>query len=166
MTRHWGRDNGLNPVLYYERSAYICKSFVRSFFWLRYHTGDIKHSLHSDNWISAKAIAIRSLIQTFAYAKNFYGPLLRGGKLLDENYPFGYEREWRIWFDLEDKPKYVPFSDFDGDLKNKLNSGIKERLTFQMDDINAIFVENIREKEEVQNLFTSLIGKVHINQEK
>ena len=166
MARNWGRDNGLNPVLYYEKSANVCKSFVRSFFWLRYNTRDIEHAIQSDDWISGKAIAIRSLVQTFAYAKNFYAPLLRGGDLAEENYPFGYEREWRIWFDLENKPKFVPASDFDGDVKNELNSDIKERLTFQMNDIEAVFVRNDGEKEELEKSFADLIGKVRINHAK
>jgi len=168
LTREWGRVNGLNPVLYYERSAHACRSFVRSFFWLQHKAQNIEYALQSDSWISSNAIAIRSLVQTFAYAKNFYGCLNRNDTLVQDNYPFGYEREWRLWCDLADKPKFVAASGFGSnkqDSKNVLNSNIKERLKFLPSDIEAVYVSDDEEKTKMENRFPKIAGKVRINPE-
>lgn len=161
LSRNWGIKNRLNPVVYMEPNSELTRSFVKSFYWIRkYRPSDINFSI-SDHGLGEKYIAIRSLVGTFAYAKNFYGPLYRKGEMISEQYPFGYEREWRLWTSHDNLPRFVYASEFRENLslKEDLNSKVDNLVRFSADDIESVVVGEESDVGKIKKLLKTLGAK-------
>jgi hypothetical protein len=90
MTRDWARKNGLNPVLYMDKSSQLSNSYRTA---LKYFTSNaIKEG--TKNIDDDHKNAIIALADILGYIKNYDGDLVRNDEKR-QNYRFSDEREWR-----------------------------------------------------------------------
>lgn len=87
-----------------------------------------------------------AFIRMLAFCKRHMGPLYRSGELVEENYVFYDEREWRFVPDSTTLPKGKPLAILGSKYledKDKYNEEIASTmLTFTHDDISYILVES------------------------
>lgn len=88
MTKEWGINNGLNPVLYIEDNSLLkgTLSEARSAISLM----NKKEIEYDKNWTNVKFF----IMETMRYSKPYIGKLVRGESSI-EKYKFYDEREWR-----------------------------------------------------------------------
>ena len=145
LSADWGKKNGLNPVLYLERSSDITNEIVNGFGEIATHSiGSLELSLSGGN-NSAKGVLTRQMIKVFAHSKNYDGELVRNGKLESECYRFGLEREWRKVIMEKQAPYFLVGDDIQK--KKEFNAKIEHlRYDFELQDLEGVIVETEGEK--------------------
>ena len=135
LKKEWAKRNGLNPVIYFDNSSTLSGQFRESFEML---LKDKKRSELNDN-----EIAIFDLAR---YMKNYQEKLNRNG-VVEENYRFSDEREWRYVPNYKEVAAFLPIEAYDTiEKKEKANKPLdKLRLYFEPNDISYIIIENENE---------------------
>ena len=139
MKKQWAKTKKLNPVLYFDQNSRIANSLYDQYvFWEK------ETSNHPAKMKDIEAFFF--FVEALSYCKNYEGDLMRKDKQTKNNYRFSDEREWR----------YVPLVKeigynmvlLDNELfqsigKVTLNTWYEDmRLTFILEDINYLIVEN------------------------
>jgi hypothetical protein len=136
MTKEWARRQQLNPVLYLELGSTLSEYILNQ------TKAVLKKKVANPGIFEAERDALTAIL---GFCKNHVGPLVRDGVVIDENYVFYDEREWR----------YLPSKDSLGDLplglsttkytedKDGWNAKAGEHtLPFNYEDIRYIIVES------------------------
>lgn len=104
-----------------------------------------------------------ALVDVFRYIKNYQGELIRNNKLIEKNYRFSDEREWRFCPSksmLKGGEYFIDKHDDYLKYKDKYNSKLSSlRLKFTPDDITYIIIKKDSEIIEFIRLLESAKGK-------
>lgn len=159
MTKDWAQKNSLTPVLYFESNANITSSLIEGFEILQNVTDDeIKSSLKGV--LKGKHHKFyKFILEISSFSKNFYAPLYRKNKLLNEEYCFGSEREWRIILKESDVPLFF-INDHDKDKFNAIAN--KYYLRFDFEDIYYFIVEAKDEEIKIKEKLMRNFNKTEI----
>lgn len=142
----------VNPVLYIDRNSMLAEAIYELIKARRPTTSNLTKEQKDQ------------ILQIKSYAKNYSGDLIRHGKLVQSDYRFYNEREWRLVpkpQDLENAPFSISAKIYEAD-KEKYNSRISPiRLEFEANDISYIIVKRTDEIPEmvkrVRSYFSSRI---------
>jgi len=160
LTKNWARKNGLNPVLYFERSSNLLHSTLLV---LSTELFELKKSNATDP-------DKHPLTEIFRYSKNNVGTLIRKGIVKKENYKFSDEREWRYCptkIELNGSPFIISnnYTDYTK-VKDKHNKEISSlRLDFEPSDISYIIIKKESEIPELINHLEHNKGKQYAYQD-
>lgn len=155
LSRKWAIKNGLNPVLYIEKNSALAE-----------HTFDILYEVVlNDKKVKELNQSELALADFFRYSKNYEGELIRNNKLIDANYRFSDEREWRYCpeKDILKKNPYIIDKEKDY-IKNKSKFNIpvsKIKLKFEPDDITYIIIKKESEISEFVRFLEDAKGKTY-----
>ena len=138
MTKEWGIRNGLNPVVYFNRSSNMANNLREAVIQL----------------LRSKSPTIKVLAEIIMYLKPYEGILYRGGQVTKKDVRFYDEHEWRyvparivmeknklelaIPEDLYRRPEKL------ADANKKLERD-ETRLSFNANDIKYIIIGEERE---------------------
>jgi len=141
LTKVWANRNGLNPVMYINRHCGLADNLIEGLNGVYYHISRLKTSKSQKKL----TLSYLNIMNMYRYIKNYEGELKRKDKIIDSNYRFADEREWRYVPPIEnsDLEPFVAISNISTKKQkeeyNKKISNIK--LSFQPDDIKYLFVE-------------------------
>ena len=142
LTKEWANRNGLNPVMYVNRHCNLADNLIDGLNGMYTHIS----RLNNTKDITKLTKSYHNLMNMYRYVKNYEGELIRKEKLIDPNYRFADEREWRYVPSLETEgvEPFVAISNIKTKRqKEDYNNRISHvRLTFQPNDIKYLFVEN------------------------
>jgi len=142
LTKEWANRNGLNPVLYMNRNAQIVDDLLSGLSGVYMHM----NKLINEDEIQDLNASYVNIMNTYRYIKNYEGELIRNGKLVEDNFRFADEREWRYVPPLKTKGvnPFVAISKIKSKKqKNLYNDKVQHiRLHFQPDDIKYLIVQN------------------------
>lgn len=160
MKLEWAIRNKLNPVLYVEKNSYLNSKI----------NGALGASVEINNLnIMPKELIEHydkisdHIVEAIRFEKPFSGELIRNGELIEENYKFYNEREWRY---IPDKTnEYFPlglsreeYQKFKVD--NPTKPHFKEHpLIFGANDIKYIL---IKDESEISNLIDFLMSVTNL----
>lgn len=155
LTKRWAQKNGLNPVLYLDTSSKLAEN-----------TLEVIYDKTFTNPSSGLNRTKLALADFFRYVKNYQAPLIRNKKIINQNYRFSDEREWRYCpekaslFDnpylIDDKKTYDKYIRNKNIFNSKL---INIRLEFLPDDITYIIINNDSEIIEIIQHLEKCKGK-------
>ena len=141
LTKEWANQNGLNPVMYINRHCNLADNLIEGLNGMYAHIS----RLNNMKDITKLTKSYHNIMNMYRYLKNYEGELIRNEKVVDSNYRFADEREWRFVPPLETEgvEPFVAISNINTNKqKEKYNSRISHiRLTFKPDDIKYLFVE-------------------------
>jgi len=158
LKKEWGERKKFNPVLYLEQNSDLTTDIINSFEYIKVNSKKELFSALDGDRINHKNILTKNIIKLFAHSKNFDGKLIRSKKLIDEKYPFGLEREWRLIIDENDIPYFLSGEEIERkrDFDEHLD---KIRIDFKLEDIDKIIIEEDWQKEECIELLENKFGK-------
>jgi hypothetical protein len=140
MTRSWARKNGLNPVLYMDKSSRLSSSYRTA---LKYFSSSAAKAgtatLDDDH-----KNAVIALADILGYVKNYEGDLVRKGQST-QNYRFSDEREWRYVPASSAKQLWlVPSKTYKEAGREEKAKSLAEQhlLEFEPNDIKYIIIRN------------------------
>jgi hypothetical protein len=152
-----------NPVLYLDRHSDITRYIVNSFDTIRdkYCEGRLESHLFNEDSKIETVLFSRNLLTQFAYSKNYDAHLIRRGELIEENYRFGLEREWRLVHKQEDVKYFLVKDDVD---KRKEFDKIVEDIRYVLEykDLYEIMVETDYQVEEIKLLLKQKFGEFEV----
>ena len=131
LSKQWAVKNRVNPVIYIDDQSLIANSIYEL----------INERRNKKSNLTAKQK--REILQIKSYAKNYSGPLKRGGIDVPD-YKFYDEREWRLVPDKEtlNNNKFSIGLKYYEKNKEKYNNKLSRcRLRFQAEDISYIIVK-------------------------
>ncbi len=147
LTKEWAQRQGLNPVFYVNPKAPV----VGDAMWAI----DSLNEAELEPWVEGQASTQRklqgSVLNILRFMKNYEGELIRNGEVLDPQFRFANEREWRYVPDVF-HPEVIPFVPIDKtpwgrERKTGLNESVKHvQLKFHPDDIKYLVVEKDDER--------------------
>jgi hypothetical protein len=136
LSKEWGFDNKLNPILYIEGNSNL----------------SISLGIIISDALKKVGNVPNSILNLLGHLKRFKGKFEKNGHIQDD-YLFYDEREWR----------YVPRTNFeilsekefqDNNIKNEWNNYVEnEILMFTPDDISYIIIKN---DEEINNMLNKI----------
>lgn len=138
LKKTWAKRKGLNPVLYLEKNSSI-----------------LNKVLIPEKFAQEEYRVVQGFLR---FIKNYDGELRRGGELINKEYRYYDEREWRFCPNLEElfnqsKPIIHDVAYFQNN-KAELNSRLHDtRLSFTLRDISYIIV---KENDDILNLIDEL----------
>ncbi|MDI3365976.1 MULTISPECIES: abortive infection system antitoxin AbiGi family protein [Pantoea] len=151
MSKQWAIDNGLNPVNYLNHNCSVfsyfngrCQQMNRSL-----RRISMKEGKDSDTY-QIEQKKYRDVINVMRYMKNYEAPLIRKGVVVNKNYRFANESEWRYIPDIRTDivPIRIVLDDLNPDWKVEANAKLGNHeeafLKFDYGDIKYIFVKNER----------------------
>lgn len=143
MKKEWAQRKRLNTVYYASMEADFLGHYLTSLV-----------PLHSAVWNSANSSLQKpyaDFMELLRFTKNYEGALWRQGKLVDLNFRFANEREWRYVLPANEiSYPFGPTDKMNPIGKSYLNSLISgHRLHFDPDDINYIIVEHESERDAI-----------------
>ena len=142
LTKEWANKNGLTPVMYINRHSDIADKLIEGLNSMYAHINKLNNSTE----ISKMAKSYHNILNLYRYVKNYEGELIRDGNLVDSNYRFADEREWRYVPPLETSgvDPFVAISNIKTKpQKEAYNQKVSHiRLSFEPEDIKYLFVEN------------------------
>jgi hypothetical protein len=146
FSKTWARENRLNPVFYLEKNSTISQYITEQ---TDKYMGPERRKLVDDNPTDDAIDTFNKdkeeYARLLAFCKNHVGPLIRKGAVVDENYIFYDEREWRYVPQLSDleqadvtinREKYYRDKEYYNSLLTSL------RLRFDYSDISYIIVKD------------------------
>ncbi|MBD3906884.1 abortive infection system antitoxin AbiGi family protein [Chryseobacterium sp. Ch-15] len=163
LTKRFVEKYKFNPVLYLDRHSDITKYVVNSFDTIKenYWEGRLESHLFNEDSKSELVLFSRNLMTQFAYSKNYDAELVRKGFLIDKNYRFGLEREWRL-VHKEKNIKYFLIKE-EVDNKRKFNEIIRDvRYTIEFEDLEEILVEADYQVDIVKKILQNKFGKADV----
>lgn len=141
LTKEWANRNGLNPVMYINRHCDLADKLANG---LNSMYSNISKMNDWDD-LNRMTKSYHNIMNIYRYVKNYEGELVRDGKLVDKNYRFADEREWRFVPSLETSgvEPFVAISNITTQQqKDKYNEKVSHiSLSFEPDDIKYLFVE-------------------------
>ncbi|MBD2699838.1 hypothetical protein IC229_04270 [Spirosoma sp. BT702] len=153
LTKEWANRNGLNPVMYISRHCDLTDDFITGLNGIYNHLD----KLNNTDKFEGLSRSYTNILSVYQYLKNYEGPLVRGEKLINKNYRFADEREWRYVPNLRDTggQPFIPISKIDThEKKMYYNQKIDHlSLNFQPDDIKYLIIE---QDEEISDLIRHL----------
>jgi Putative abortive phage resistance protein AbiGi, antitoxin len=138
LKKSWAKRKGLNPVLYLEKNSSI-----------------LNKVLIPEKFSEVENRAVQGFLR---FTKNYEGELTRNGELINKEYRFYDEREWRFCPNLEElynqsEPIIHDIEYFQHE-KEVLNSRLHDtRLSFTLRSISYIIV---KEEEDILDLINHL----------
>ena len=154
MTKEWAQKNRLTPVLYFEKYSNIAKTLIENFDILSNVSYQDTISSLNNTLIGERHKFYKFIIEIASYSKNFYAPLFRKGNLIEPEYSFGMEREWRVVLEHENISRYITKNLYN---KNEIENAPEHFLKFNFSDIEYFLIEEeyqkIKIKEELINKF-------------
>jgi len=142
LTKEWANKNGLSPVMYINRNCELMDNLITGLNGVYSHlnkVNDLDQFQKLNN-------SYKNIMNTYRYIKNYEGELIRKGKLVDPNYRFADEREWRFVPSLENEgiAPFVSISNIKTDEQKQMyNDKVSSlRLSFEPNDIKYLIVEN------------------------
>lgn len=141
LTKEWANRNGLSPVMYINRHCDLMDNLITGLNGVYSHLNKI-NDLDQFNKLNKSYL---NIMNTYRYIKNYEGELIRKGSLVNENYRFADEREWRYVPSLQNEG-ILPFVSISkistAEQKREFNRKVSHlRLQFQPDDIKYLIVE-------------------------
>lgn len=134
LSKDWANKKGINPVLYINKDSMIAKNI--SMLLTKRRTKKLDNETNKD------------IIRIKAFSKNYSGKLFKNGKLIDNEYRFYDEREWRLIPEKEKLGKVsisINNSTYLKD-KNKYNAKLDNCfIDFSHTDITYIIVSKTSE---------------------
>lgn len=157
MKKAWAQKNDFNPVLYLDRFSSYTSNLINSFDRLKnLYAYELEMAVNGEA-TGERHLFARLLIETYAHAKNYDGPLIRRQNIEVQNYHFGLEREWRMIFKRINNKPYLMQHELPE--INAFNQQIsKERVDFAIGDVYGVTIEQPWQKEEVEKIFMSRFG--------
>lgn len=146
MTRAWARKNGLNPVLYMDKSSQLSASYhsaLQYLFSAAVQKGIAPLEVEHTN-------ALVALADILGYVKNYENDLVRKGDKT-HNYRFSDEREWRyVPASSSKKIWLVPGKTYEkpGEMKKAAAFAENHLLKFEPNDIKYIIIKDDAEIQE------------------
>jgi len=142
LTKEWANNKGLTPVMYINRYSDIADKLIDGLNSMYTHIS----KLSNISELNKMTTSYHSILNLYRYVKNYEGELIRDGNLIDSNYRFADEREWRYVPPLE-TPGIDPFVAISNiktkSQKEAYNKKVSHiRLSFEPEDIKYLFVEN------------------------
>ncbi len=141
MSKSWANRNGLNPVLYVNRHCDLTDNLITGLNGVYHHLSKLNNQAQHNN-LSQSYL---NIMNTYRYIKNYEGELKRDGKIIDSNYRFADEREWRYVPSIinVDVQAFIPITKIKtSQQKQFYNNKIKHlSLSFHPDDIKYLIVE-------------------------
>jgi len=163
MKKSWAEKSRLTPVLYFERNSHLTQVLLEGFEILKnVPISDLKSSIN-DQLIGEKHKYYKQIIEISSFSKNFYGHLFRKEILINPDYCFGCESEWRAILRHEDIPCFIT-NDDDKEFNNNLANS--HYLKFDFEDLEYFVVEMDYEKEQIKEKLKSKFGKTDSDIEK
>lgn len=152
LTKEWAERQRLNPVLYVQSNSFLAKSIQTTY--LKF--------VQSSNIVDWKLLneEEQDMLNVLRYVKNYEADLSRGG-IVEKNYRFSDEREWRYTPDYEscNVMAVTPTAYRTIEEKKVLNSALSSlRLSFEPDDIKYIIIERDSEISEFLNVLRDTKG--------
>lgn len=145
LTKEWANRQGLNPVMYISRHCELTDNFMSGLNGIYNHLD----KLEDVEQIQKLNKSYTNILNTYRYLKNYEGNLIREGKLINENYRFADEREWRYVPSLEmtGVQPFIAMTNIDTSEKKRIhNERISHlRLSFQPEDIKYLIIESDNE---------------------
>ena len=151
LTKEWANRNGLNPVMYMSRNCDLTDNFIDGINGVY----SMIHKLKEPSDYRELTKSYHNILNIYRYVKNYDGELIRDGKIVDADYRFADEREWRFVPSLDSSgiEPFVAISNIKTKKQkeeyNKKASHIK--LSFQPDDIKYLIVEKDKDITELIN---------------
>lgn len=156
MRKEWVVKNGLTPVLYFERNSNLTNTIMEGIDVLRnVPLDDIESSIRGQ-LIGDRHKYYKQTIEILSYSKNFYGPLIRKNKIVNKEYCFGCESEWRI---VLKSPQIMPLLFTNSNIKEANKIAQSHFLTFDFEDIEYFVIEQEFEEERIKNCLMEKFGK-------
>lgn len=162
MRKKWAKDNGLNPVLYFEEHSLLTR-ILGEIEYLTHSTASAAEITDAEDSVINRAKNLeKSLCGLFGYIKSYqHGPL--ASEKIPANYIFYNEREWRyVPHDLEigDNLELLVSKDDYKKNKDSYNDKAKKHwITFKEEDIAYIIVET---ELEIENLKKFIVEKTSL----
>lgn len=152
LTKDWANRNGLSPVMYINRHSDLMDKLIGGISGIYTH---LKLVNNIDEFSSLNT-AYLNVMNTYRYIKNYEGELWRKSRLVEPNYRFADEREWRYVPKLETEgiAPFVSISNIKtSQQKAQYNLTVNHiRLQFQPDDIKYLVVEKDSDISELINV--------------
>lgn len=141
LTKEWANRNGLTPVMYINRHCDIADKLNEGLKSMYLHISKLNNLEESKKLTNS----YHNIMNLYRYVKNYEGELIRDGNIIDPNYRFADEREWRYVPTL-DTPGVDPFVAISNirtkQQKKDYNEKVAHlRLRFEPEDIKYLFVE-------------------------
>lgn len=156
MKKSWAGKNKLTPVLYFERKADLTKTLIDGFDILQnVSMQELKLSI-SGLLTGERHRYYKQIIDIASYSKNFYGELIRNGKMINPNYCFGCEREWRVVLRNDEIQPFITNTDNIVEANKILH---EHYLKFDFDDIEYFVIETEYEEKIIKDKLKSKFGK-------
>ncbi len=148
LKKSWGQKNGLNPVLYVDKSSSLANNAHSSL-----------RALLSGKAVSDFTELENNLADVVRYMKNYEAHLLTQ-KLDIPDYRFADEKEWRYVPSINDAKLVLNGKYYNGKKKQEVNDQISHlRLKFKPSDISYIIVKNDSEIGEFIKVLKESKGK-------
>ncbi|MHA8067115.1 abortive infection system antitoxin AbiGi family protein [Aquirufa sp. ROCK2-A2] len=156
MKKSWAIKNKLSPVLYFERNSELTKILIEGFDDLtNVPIEDIKSSINGQ-LLSKTNKYYKHIMEIASYSKNFYGQLIRQNKVIDNNYCFGCESEWRIVLRNDTIEPFIARNDNKNSANNLAHNYY---LKFDFDDIEYFVIETQYEEKVLKEKLKFLYNK-------
>jgi Putative abortive phage resistance protein AbiGi, antitoxin len=157
MKKSWAQRNDFNPVLYLDRYSSYTNALINGFDRLKtLGVHELKMAVNGDATGDRHKLA-KLLLDTYAYAKNYDGQLIRQQRLELENYHFGLEREWRMLFKKPGIKPYLMPLELD-DIKASNQQISDDRFDFELDDIYCITIEQSWQQNDAEQISLERFG--------
>lgn len=165
FNKKWAKQNKIAPVFYVQQNAptaQLIEHFIRNMFEHELPessvtTQHLKKAIQAENNDMLKIEATHALL---AYVKNYEGILQRKEKIINSNYRYYDEREWRFVpqeYRLKGKAKMLlskkEYLDWRGNMNKEKPILSEVVLAFKAKDINYIIV---KDELEMNRLLVSL----------
>ncbi len=141
LTKEWANRKGINPVMYINRHCVLADNLIEGLNGMYFQIS----RLNNQSDIKKLTKSYHNIMNMYRYVKNYEGELIQKEKIVDSNYRFADEREWRYVPPLETEgvEPFVAISNITTKKqKEEYNRKISHtRLLFQPDDIKYLFVE-------------------------
>ncbi len=168
LTENWKLKKGLNPIIYIQSESFLANIFAN---FVNMTNGFIPLIENKENEIKVP-LTLANVGNNLTYLTYFLKQFEnKNQKMIDyegkirvfEKRKFYDEREWRyIPFEADNKNELlISIQDYDN--PNKLEQANKSlekyKLTFELDDIKYLIVNNKKEKQELNNLVNEIFNQ-------
>ena len=137
LTKDWARLKGLNPVIYIIKDSIIQRVLIDTL----QTTANIVEA--APNVAPYGLNLMHSVKVNLSFFKYESAPLYRKGELIEDNYLYYKEREWRYVVDSFEFTEDIFFEEQETKIqeRNEMLKDSRYRLNFQIEDISYIIVE-------------------------
>lgn len=170
LSKKWGIDNGLNPVLYINQSCDIFGEIRQALINIddAYKIlSENPHDPEKSKLYNSISECNQKILNIYCYTKNYQGELKRKG-VLDNDFRYADDREWRYIPNISPTIRCcTDFSDTGKEnIKNHYNAQIEinHRLNFSFTDIKFIIVPTEEESTKLISFIISSLPTIDMNE--